>query len=127
MTELDQALHAFVQDETKQDLYYQAVRETVFYLPTANAEAQSTDGEASFTPLVLENDGKTYLMLFDTEEKLFAWSKEECDYVMITGHGIAKLTPPALHWAINIGSAYAKEFVPEEIVWLRDVETGAVY
>jgi hypothetical protein len=28
---------------------------------------------------------------------------------------------PPLHWALNVGSEYSKQFLPDEIAWLREV------
>jgi hypothetical protein len=28
---------------------------------------------------------------------------------------------PPLHWALNVDTAYSKQFLPDEIAWLREV------
>jgi len=58
-------------------------------------------------------------MLFDTEERLSAWAQQPTDFVVLAGFKLAELSTPELHWAVNLGGGYAKEFVPEEISWLK--------
>jgi SseB protein N-terminal domain len=120
MTPLDEALARFLQDETHQDAYYELILNTDFYIPlsTESDHAPLEDPE-SVTPLVVEADGKAYLMLFDSEERLSAWAKQPTDFVVLAGFKVAEISTPHLHWAVNIGGGYAKEFVPDEISWLK--------
>ncbi len=125
MTDLDQALAKFVQDENEQAAYYDLVLNTRFYIPTRDGEAvagqTAVSADDTFSPLLLEAEGKRYMLLFDREERLGAWAKQPAPYVALPGHALAGVTPPDLHWAVNVGTGYAKEFVPEEIGWLREV------
>ena len=41
--------------------------------------------------------------------------------VEVPGHVLAATTEPPHHWALNVGTPYAKQFRPDEIAWLRDV------
>jgi len=34
---------------------------------------------------------------------------------------IAATTMPPLHLALNVGTEYSKQFLPDEIAWLREV------
>jgi len=125
MTELDQALEQSLQDPNEQNKYYDLVLNTRFYIPTNDEEAKSGKTEVkendAIVPIILESENKRYLMLFDTEERLSEWAKEAVSFTVLPGHVIARMTPPSLHWAVNIGTEYAKEFVPDEIAWLKDV------
>ena len=125
MTELDQALQKCLQDENEQNSYYDLVLNTPFYIPTNDDEARSGKTELaendSVAPIILESESKHYMMLFDSEERLGEWAKEPISYVVLPGHVIAKMSPPSLHWAVNIGTEFSKEFVPEEIAWLKEV------
>ena len=120
MTPLDEALARFIQDECHQDAYYELILNTDFYIPL-NTDADETPVEEtdSVTPLVVEADGKSYLMLFDSEERLTAWAQKPTGYVVLAGFKVAELSTPNLHWAANLGGGYAKEFVPDEISWLK--------
>lgn len=125
MTELDQALEKCFQDDAEQTQFYDLVLNTNFYIPTQTEEGEEGKTELtaneSVAPVILESEGKHYMMLFDREERLNDWAKETVSFVVFPGYALTEMTPPTLHWAMNIGSDFAKEFVPEEISWLRDV------
>ncbi len=125
MTELDQALEKFIKDDNEQAQYYDLVLNTNFYIPTDDEEAKAGTTEISendtITPIILESDGKHYMMLFDSEERLTAWAKESVSYAVFPGYAIAEMSSSALHWAVNVGTEYSKEFVPDEIDWLKEV------
>ncbi len=121
MTELDQALQKFIQDEEQQDQYYDLILKTDFYIPLDTEGSETPlDGQESVTPLILKSADKHYILLFDSEERLSNWSKKPVNYVVMAGYGIAAISTPDLHWAINVGSEFAKEFVPDEINWLKE-------
>ncbi len=137
MTELDKALEAFQQDmdDTKnQSLFFDLFLNSHFYIPIIDSKdlpegAESVEpGHA--VPLIVEAEGNDYMMLFDTEERLHAWAQTKANYVVVAGHVVAEMSEPPLHWALNVGTEYPKQFVPDEIAWLRDivekcnVETG---
>ncbi len=125
MTDLDKALEKFIQENEEHAQYYDLVLNTTFYIPTVDDE--TTDDKTivsendSFAPMILESEGKNYMMLFDSEERLTAWAKESVSYVAFPGYVIAEMSPPNLHWAVNVGTDFSKEFVPEEIAWLKKV------
>ena len=116
MSALDQALENFIADEAAQNQYYEEVLNTEFYLPLNDAPDENPENVA---PLILEADGKLYMMLFDSEERLTGWAEGEVPYARYMGYQLAELTPEKLHWAINVGSQFSKELVPEEIDWLK--------
>jgi type III secretion system (T3SS) SseB-like protein len=126
MTELDQALEALRQDmdDAKgQSRFYDLFLNAGFYVPTLDEQAQ--DGvplqEGQVLPLVIESEGNDYLMLFDTVERLKAWTHADAKWVEVPGHVLAATTMPPLHWALNVGTGYSKQFLPDEIAWLREV------
>jgi hypothetical protein len=120
MTPLDEALEKFIRNESCQDAYYELILNTDFYIPlSADDDGKTLAERETVTPLVVEADGKAYLMLFDTEERLSAWVQKPMNYVVLAGFKVAEISTPQLHWAVNIGGACAKEFVPEEIRWLK--------
>jgi hypothetical protein len=121
MTALDEALEKYLADDEYQSEYYDLVLNSDFYIPLADEDEASSLGEKeSVTPLVVESEGKSYMMLFDTEEKLAAWAKKPVNYVVLAGFMAAEISVPELLWAVNIGGGFAKEFVPEEIRWLQE-------
>jgi hypothetical protein len=128
MTELDKALETFQQDMENpqhQSMYYDLFLNSVFYIPTYDEEGEKVQKElqedGSVMPLVLEAEGDNYMMLFDTEEKMHNWAEEEVAFVALPGYLVAEITTPELFWALNVGTEYQKQFVPDEIKWLQDV------
>ena len=117
MTELDQALEKYRADDEHQAAYYELVLNTDFYIPICDPE---TEEQESVVPLVFESEGKSYLMLFDSEERLTTWAKQTVRHAVIAGHLLAEISTPELYWAVNFGAGNAKEFVPDEINWLKD-------
>lgn len=124
MTPLDTALAKYIADDNEHSQYYDLVLNSNFHIPTFDEEpaeggTKVEDNEA-ISPVILESDGKSYLMLFDSEERLSAWAKQKVSFVVLPGYAIAEMTTPELHWAVNVGTDYSKEFVPDEIAWLQD-------
>lgn len=128
MSEFDQALAIFQQNpgvQSNQSLFYDLFLNSTFYVPTLDPEAP--DGEAKTqeeqhaAPLILEAEGKDYLMLFDSEERLRHWAQAEVGFVKVPGHVLALTSVAPLHWALNVGAERSKEFLPEEIAWLKEV------
>lgn len=126
-TKLDQALQALredADDAKRQSNYYDLVLNTTFCVPTL--DPQELDDapaleEGQALPLVIETEGNDYLMLFDSEERLKNWARAGVTWVGVPGHILAATTMPPLHWALNVGTDYSKQFVPDEIAWLRTI------
>lgn len=128
MTELDVALEALRQDMNDAgslSRFYDLFLNATFYVPTleerdAGATAEGEEGR-EVLPLVIDVEGIDYLMLFDTEERLHSWAQDRVPSVGVPGHLLAATTEPPLHWALNVGTPYSKQFLPDEIAWLRGV------
>src|SRR4051794_22487675 len=128
MSELDDALVILRQDMTdakNQSKYYDLFLNTTFYVPKLEPEALPEGApvpeEGDVLPLVIESEGNDYLMLFDSKERLHAWAESEVPAVEVPGYALAAATMPPLHWALNVGTEHSKQFLPEEIAWLREV------
>lgn len=111
-------------DAKRQSNYYDMFLNTTFYVPTL--DPQELDGttvleEGQVLPLVIESEGNDYLMLFDSEARLKEWAGAEAQWVGVPGHVLAATTLPPLHLALNVGTEYPKQFLPDEIAWLREV------
>jgi len=127
MTGLDQALQTLRldMDEAKlQSKYYDIFLNTTFCVPTL--DQQESGGESAVEdrqvlPLIIESEGNDYLMLFDTEERLKSWAADDAPWVGVPGYVLAASTMPPLHWALNVNTEYSKQFLPDEIAWLREV------
>lgn len=137
MTELDQALVKANEDEAARPAYYELLLNSMLFIPTHDTPGDSTELNEGdeFSPLIGEADGKDYLFVFDTQERLAAWAEEEVGFVTLPGHVITDMCPQEMHWILNIGSDYPREFISEELGWMKqmveqareeigDVETG---
>lgn len=126
MTELDKALSAAQQDQTKANAFYSLFLNSDVLIPTwdagspENGARRSREGE-SFSPIVVENKGVPYLPIFDKIERLQAWAQgQEITYVQMPAHALIRSSlQPKLHLALNIGTEHFKDFEPDELVWLR--------
>ena len=129
MTDLDKALVAVrtsPDDDASQSAYYDLFLNATFWVPTLSPEqalelAPEAAAAGETMPLVVEAEGIDYLMLFDSPERMAAWTQREVTFVEVPGYFLAETTVPPLNWALNVGTEYSKRFVPEEIAWLRQV------
>ena len=124
---LDQALETLRQDmtnATSQSRFYDLFLNTTFCVPTIDPkdlEGGVTLEEGQVLPMIMESEGNDYLMIFDSEERLKGWAGADVKWLGVPGHVLAATTMPPLHIAMNVGSEYSKQFLPDEIAWLRDV------
>lgn len=119
MTKLDEAMKLGRQDPKAQPLFYDLFLNSLFFIPVIVEEDKEADEGA--LPLLVEAEGNSYLMLFDTVKRLTEWATEDAKYVTLPGHAITEMSIPNLHWAMNYGTEYQRQFEPEEITWLKDV------
>jgi hypothetical protein len=127
MTEIDQALEtlrANPEDFKAQSGFYDLFLNSNFFVPTVYEEVETDDKGAKENievPLIIEADGIDYLVFFDGQERLNDWAEKEVPCLQLPGHVLAEMTPNELHWAMNIGTDYNKQFAPDEIGWLKEV------
>jgi len=127
MTEIDQALEALranPDDHKAQSGFYDLFLNMNFFVPTINETVDTDDKGAKEkieVPLIVEADGIDYLVFFDEQQRLNEWAEEEVPCLQLPGHVLTEMTPDKLHWAMNIGTEYNKQFAPDEIAWLKDV------
>jgi hypothetical protein len=127
MTEIDQVLKTLREDMNNakcQSKFYDIFLNSTFCVPSL--DRQELDGEPTIEdgqvlPLIIESEGNDYLMLFDTEERMKNWAGADVEWVEVPGFVIAATTMPPLHLALNVGTEYSKQFLPDEIAWLREV------
>jgi hypothetical protein len=127
MTELDQALEALranPDDHKAQSGFYDLFLNSSFIVPTTeeNVDTESKSGEEKVeVPLILVADEIDYLIFFDQQQRLYDWAEKEVPFLQLPGHVLAEMTTAELHWAMNIGTDYNKQFAPDEIAWLKSV------
>lgn len=116
MTPLDEALEGAKTSQCKRNAFYGLLLNTTVYIPMHETETDET-----FNPILADIDGTTYLMMFDSEEKLSSWAQAPLPYAILPGHVVVEITQGNIHWALNPGTAHTKILVPDEIQWLRDL------
>jgi len=127
LTEIDLALQTLrvdMEDAKRQSKFYDIFLNTTFCVPTLDRQELEEgisveDGQV--LPLIIESEGNDYLMLFDTEERLKNWAGADVTWVGVPGYVLAATTMPPLHLALNVGTEYSKQFLPDEVAWLREV------
>ena len=130
MEKLDEALvnlREDMRDQKKQSEFYDLFLNATFVVPVlADAEqpGETAEGERpnGAMPLITEAEGNDYLMFFSSLERLKGWTGEEGEprHIEVPGHLLALTTMAPLHWAMNVGTEFSKQFHPEEIAWLRE-------
>jgi hypothetical protein len=131
MTPLDKAISALHEDPDNienRNHFYSLFLKTNFYIPTFDQESgdiNKGDGEVEdpekALPLIMEADGNNFMMLFDHEDRVVAWAEEGVKCVTFPGYVAVAMATDGLHLAMNVGTDYAKQFVPEEITWLKQI------
>ncbi len=127
MTEIDQALKALranPEDHTAQSGFYDLFLNSSFFIPTVEEMVDTDDKSAKEkieVPMIIADDGTDYLIFFDQQQRLNDWADEEVPSLQLPGHVLAEMTTAELHWAMNIGTDYNKQFAPDEIAWLKEV------
>jgi hypothetical protein len=127
MTPLDQALAKVHEDQQNMEArhaYYELFLNSNLYVPTYDEETQGVAKGPSgdqLLPLIMQVDGLDYMVMFDTEERVVAWAEEEVHCITLPGYVIAEMSSVDLHWGLNVGTDYQKQFIPEEIALLKDV------
>lgn len=119
MTKLDEALNLSRQDAKAQPLFYDLFLNSLFFIPVITEEGKADEEGA--LPLLIEAEGNSYLMLFDTIKRLTDWAEDDAKYVSLPGHAVTEMSLPHLRWAMNYGTEFQKQFELDEIEWLKDV------
>lgn len=128
MTAIDKALEIFRRDTTDQEnqsQFFDLFLNTTFFVPIVPEAELANNGVSrpeggGVMPLIIQVDGNDYLMLFDQRERMTAWAETELECVEVPGHLLAATSAPPLYWALNVGTEHSKQFVPDEIVWLKE-------
>lgn len=123
MNKLDEALvdlRQDMRDAKKQSAFYDLFLNTTFFVPILGDGAEASEGEREVLPLITEAEGKDFLMLFSSLDRMKSWNNgEEIAHIELPGHVLAVTSIDPLHWAMNVGTEFSKQFHPAEIEWLR--------
>ena len=125
MTPLDEALRVGQQDPKRREYFYHLFLNCTLYVPIHDSTGignvpQVATGAETIVPVILQSEGRKVLPVFDTVERLQSWAQRPIQFVALPAHGLLETMDPSIHWALNIGTDFFKEFVSEEIQWLRE-------
>lgn len=119
-SDLDAAVAAAREDPDQRAVFYDTFLRAELFIPTREPEGdEEPDEDDAFTPLLVESDGVPYLLLFDSLERLQSWADREPGFIRVPGRTLIEVMDPRLHWILNLGTSFTKEFVSEEISWLQ--------
>jgi hypothetical protein len=125
MTELDTLIQDAFAQEGRKDItnkFYLLFLRTNLLLPVK--KDKNPLSEEPFEPLFANIEGRYYLPVFDTLERLSAWAGEEfaaMQYVDISGHDLILGISEAAFLCLNLGTPFYKEFAPDEIMHLKKI------
>ena len=84
------------------------------------AEDEDVETEKAM-PLIMESDGSDFMMLFDHEDRVTDWAEAGVQCITLPGYAVVAMVTEELHLAMNVGTDYSRQFVPEELKWLKQV------
>ncbi len=126
MSELDTVVAAAYASEGQQEKVnkvYVTLFRTLLYMPVYTQD----DEDEPFSPLYLEDAGKYFIPIFDSLERLQAWTVNEyenLEYAEILGADVIRCIGEAVvYLCLNAGTDYYKEFSPDEILHLKKMLT----
>lgn len=123
MTLLDQALKAAQTDPSRQGAFYDLFLNVELYIPThdhpTSLGVRRTGPQETFRPVILDYKGNRIIPIFDTLEKLTAWARRPIGYIQVTAYAFLQSLAGRMHLALNIGTPGFKEFVADEVEWLK--------
>lgn len=124
MTPLDSAFVAASNDPSQAGRFYDRFLSTTLYVPTWEAGgpmgARRAGEDERFAPILIEAEGAQFMPVFDRLDRLETWADREITYVAMPAHAlVTSIAGQDIHVALNVGTDYYKEFVPEEIAAVR--------
>ena len=127
MTDLDSALVAAQGDQSRGNVFYSLFLNSDVLIPTRDSGGtdggmrRSKEGE-SFSPMVVESNGVPFLPVFDRMDRLQKWAQgHEIAFVKMPAHALIRSSlDPRLHLALNVGTPFFKDIVPDELAWLSE-------
>ncbi len=125
MTEIDKLLAAIYSNPTDQAVvnkFYLCILRSYLYVPT-NKEFSASEVEP-YQPLIVEDNQQYFMLAFDSLERLQIWAGEniyDISRVILRGRDLLKCIGENVHLCLNFGTAYYKEFSPQEVLHLKTV------
>lgn len=128
LSKLDTAVKMAAEDyEAHANHLYDLFLSSMIYVPTWDLPEKVgfslSKENQQIHPIIIESEGRKYIMLFDSEERVTEWTANaeearEIGVIGMSGYDVLKTFQSDVHMMLNVVSDYMKEFVPEEINWL---------
>lgn len=118
MTTLDSALSAARADQSKGNEFYNAFLNSMLFFPLV--ELPPKENPRQITPVMIENEGDKFMMLFDTADRLIAWAKRRIPIAQLPGHMIVSTFQPDVLFVLNVGTTHVHQFSSAELAMLRE-------
>lgn len=124
ITELDKALLEANDNPEKRGPYYVRFLNSQIFIPVHEDADEAYVEEkvsGSFYPFI-ENDGDgRFLMIFDHQDKMRAWSHINIGFQVAPGYELFHIFRDVdLNWVLNYGTDYLKVFSPPELKDIRE-------
>jgi len=114
---LNQVQHA------EANFYDKFLSTELFFVTNGDLEAnQIAKAGEEFDVVMVEDEGNSFLMLFDTLERLQSWAQRDVMTLASYGSDILKNFEfnENTYIVLNENTDHWKEFTPEEIAWLKE-------
>ena len=125
MTPLDDALLAAQSDPSLVDPFYSVFLGSALFVPIYEnpnlpvGGSVRLDQDTPVRPIVIPDGDVEFIPIFDTLDKLVTWAQQQVQYIQVPAYAFLEGLSPHVHLALNPGHSPFKEFVPEEIAWLK--------
>lgn len=114
------AMEAVPEDDRARLRFYEHLAGTEVFLML---DSEPEEDEDIVSPAVFEHDGVQYVLVFDREDRLSAFSDQVTPYVALSGRSVAgMLTRQDIGLAVNLGVAPSSILLPPDAVdWLSSL------
>lgn len=122
-TPLDEILQEARQNSERGQEYVNVFLNSELFIPVWNDIDKQMNEESQVTiqPITATNEQGTYVMVFDTKEKLENWIDVSVAAAQMTGYELVNLVKEQnLQICMNAGTEFIKVFDQNEINWILD-------
>ena len=106
--------------------YYELFLNATLFMPTWDVPDEDFEGkleeDMEVKPVIITEDGVDYIMIFDSQDRLNKWTQDQepdLGFIGLSGFDVINIFGAQNHLILNVVTDYIKEFIPEEIEWLK--------
>ena len=106
--------------------FYQLFFSTNLFVPTTEPVDENEE-DFNISPIILEENGSEYIMIFDSAERLEAWADgADMHYFELSGADVFMVFGAERSLILNANSDHWKEFTSEEITFFMTMLTSEI-